>query len=79
MKTYFVIYENPSEFTSSQPVRIAESLEEAESHIMEYSDWYCPKGTCQIREVDEQFRVIEKRTYHDGKLVEVKREKYGRR
>ena len=68
---YYIIYENPSEYTSPQPRYIAETLEEAESHIMEYCDWYCPRGTCEIRLVDKHFKPIETRYYRAGKLLEI--------
>ncbi len=70
MKTYYLIRESNNEYTSSYR-RICTSLEEAESHVMEYEDWYCPRGTCSIYKVDEQFNVLERRHYREGKLYEV--------
>jgi len=72
-KKYYVIYENPSEYTSPRPVYIAEKLQEAEDHLMEYADWYCPRGTCQIRVVDKKFKALETRYYDEGKLREVRK------
>lgn len=70
MKTYYLIKTSYSEYNSGYE-RICETLEEAESHIMEYEDWYCPRGTCTIEKVDEQFNVLERRRYWEGKLDEV--------
>ena len=70
MKTYYLIRESNDGYTVSYR-RICTSLEEAESHIMEYVDWYCPRGTCSIDKVDEQFNVLERRHYREGKLNEV--------
>lgn len=47
---------------------IATSLKEAESHIMEFADWYGNKGDCTIHVVDEHFKVLERREYEGGKL-----------
>jgi len=69
MKTYYLIETSYSEYGSDYN-RICETLEEAESHIMEYADWYCNKGTCTIIKVDETFRVLERREYWEGKLRE---------
>jgi len=71
MRTYYIIKENPSEFTSPVPVYIGETLEEAEAHIMGYSDWYCSCGTCRIDVCDEYLTVSERRYYRDGQLDKV--------
>ena len=73
MRTYYVIMENPSEYTSPRPVYIGETLEEAESHLMEYSDWYCPRGTCRIDVCNEYLKVKEYRYYREGKLLETRK------
>lgn len=70
MKTYYLIKESYNEY-SSDYVRICETLEEAESHVMEYCDWYCPQGTCAIVKVNETFEVLETRRYWAGNLREV--------
>jgi len=67
MNYFYVIYENPSEFTSPVPRYIAETLQEAENHIMDYADWYCPQGTCQIRKVDKHMKVAQVYEYYNGR------------
>lgn len=67
-KIYYVIQVSENEFINSYK-RICETLQEAESHVMEYTDWYCPRGTCHILKVDEEFNVLERRWYKEGKYV----------
>ena len=67
---YYVIYENPSEYTTARPVYLSKTLEDAEAYVMDYADWYCPKGTCEIRCVDQWFRTLATYSYREGKLVE---------
>ena len=71
-KKYYVIYEIPNEYSSATPRYIAETLQEAEDHIMEYSNWYCPRGTCEIRTVDKKFKTLETRYYSEGVLKEIR-------
>lgn len=70
MKTYYLIKTSYSEYGSDYN-RICETLEEAESHLMEYADWYCSRGTCTIVKVDEELNTLETRYYREGKLYEV--------
>ena len=65
---YYVIYVIPSEYSGYEPKYISSTLEDAENHIMDYSNWYCLKGTCQIRKVDSCLKTLEIREYHNGKL-----------
>lgn len=67
---YYVIKEAPNE-NYSDFVRICQTLEEAESHIMEYADAYCGKGSCTIQKITDTFKVLEERTYRDGNLIYV--------
>lgn len=52
---------------------IATSLEEAESHLMEFANFYCNPGDCRIDVVDERFHVIDTREYRGGKLMRKRR------
>ena len=65
---YYVIYVIPSEYSGYEPKYISSTLEDAENHIMDFSNWYCPKGTCQIRKVDSCLKTLEIREYNNGKL-----------
>jgi hypothetical protein len=69
MKEYYVIYEIPNEYQSGRPVYIAETLEEAEEHIMEFANWYCPQGTCTIKKVNKHFMPIDEYEYDEGVRV----------
>lgn len=70
-KRYYVIYETRSECAPPSPAYIADTLEEAEGRVSEYADWYCPRGTCRIKEVDGGLNAYETRYYESGELTEV--------
>ena len=74
MKHYFLIYTTYNEYRGGY-VYIAESLKEAESHIMEFSDWYCANGTATIVEVDCYMHKINEYEYDKGKKVRTRRNK----
>ena len=68
MKHYFLIETTWDEWHKGFEY-IAETLEEAEAHVMEYSDWYCMPGTCTIVEVDSKMKRIKEYRYREGKFV----------
>lgn len=74
MKHYFLIETTFTEQHSGY-VYVAESLKEAESHIMEFSDWYCANGTATIIEVDCYMHIINEYRYNEGKKVRTRRNK----
>jgi len=53
----------------SRDVYIATSYEEAKSKIMDYADWYCGYGTCQIRRINSHFNTLETWRFRKGELV----------
>lgn len=69
MKYYYLIKTSDNEYNSSYKY-IANTLEEAEKHIMEYSDWYCSRGTCVIVQVDNMMHCIKEYNYQDGKYYD---------
>ena len=63
---YYVIYVKASgvKQVRPQPRYIGLSLEDAESHLMEYSNVKAKeRGTCEIRIVNENFQYIQRRYY----------------
>lgn len=68
MKHYFLIKTTVNEWNTCYEY-IADTLEEAEAHIMEFDDWYCMPGTCTIVEVDSRMRKIKEYKYEEGVLV----------
>ncbi len=68
MKHYFLIETTTDEWHKGFEY-IADTLEEAEAHIMEYDDWYCMPGTCTIVEVDSKMKRINEYRYKEGVLV----------
>ena len=69
MKHLYVIYVNPGEYTRAEPAYIAESLEEAKAKVMNYADWYCQQGTCEVRKVTKGLDVIARYRFDGGTLV----------
>ena len=69
MKKYYLIETTDNERSSSYK-EICETLEEAESKVMNYADWYCANGCCTIYKVDSKFNKIESYKFDLGKLVE---------
>lgn len=69
MKYYYLIETTDSERSSSYK-EICETLEEAESKVMNYADWYCNKGCCRIVKVDSMFNRCEYYKFWKGKLGE---------
>ena len=68
MKHYFLIETTVNEWHTSYEY-IADTLEEAKAHIMEFNDWYCRRGTCTIIEVDNRMHKIKEYRYKEGVLV----------
>ena len=66
MKYYYLIETTNNECSSSYK-EICETLEEAESKVMNHADWYCPKGCCIIVKVDNEFNRIESYKFWEGK------------
>lgn len=71
----YAIYELPGQgaYGGDAILRyVADSLEEAEAHVMEFADWGSPKGTCHMRKVDKRMNVYGWRWYDEGEAVEGK-------
>jgi hypothetical protein len=69
MKYYYLIETTDNERGSSYK-EICETLEEAESKVMNYADWYCSNGTCRIVAVNNKMCRVESLMYSKGELVE---------
>ena len=69
MKFYYLIETTDGERGSSYK-EICETLEEAESKVMSYADWYCSNGCCRIVKVDSKFNRREYYKFWKGKLDE---------
>ena len=67
MKYYYLILTTDNEWNSSYK-EICETYEEAESKVMNYSDWYCAKGCCKIVKTDSKFNTIESYKFWKGEL-----------
>ena len=70
MKRFYLIETTDNEYRSSYK-RICRSLEEAIQEVPNFADWWSPKGTCTICEVDEKFTVYKTYKYVEGKQKEV--------
>ena len=68
-KYYWLINISFSERTAGD-VYIADTLEDAEAHRMDYCSWYCHPGDVTLRKVDQQFNEVERIDYFQGKVVE---------
>lgn len=67
---YYIINCTVSEY-ESQHERICKTYSEALSHIFEYSDWYCSRGTCKIIRITETFDISRTWRFVECELVEV--------
>ena len=65
MKNYYIIYVETGEYESIA-TRICESFDEAKSHIMEYEGWWSDKGTCCIKEINENCRCLQTWLFKNG-------------
>ena len=74
LKEVYSIYTTDTEYSGSNKALYG-TLEEAQSHIMEFCNFYCGPGSCEIRKWefgnDHEFpqNYSEAWRYHDGKLV----------
>ena len=68
MKKYYLIETTDNERSSSYKY-ITDSFEEAEQQVNNFADWWCNNGTCTLITVNQSMRLIERRTYRDGKLA----------
>ena len=70
MKTYFLVYTNDDERSSSIKY-IAETKEQAEEYLFaDYSGWYMPKGSGTIEEVDYCMNTLKRWGYHECECTE---------
>lgn len=69
MKKYYLIETTDNEYSSSYK-EICETLEEAQSKVMNYANWWCSNGTCRIVAVNNKMRRVEGLSYSKGELVE---------
>ena len=67
IKHYFLI-ETAFSAHSSGYVKICESYEEAVEQVPNYASWYCNKGTCDVVEVDSNFKKINRWSFLNGEL-----------
>ena len=56
--------------SSAGDVYIADTLEDAEAHRMDYCSWYCNPGDVTLRKVDQKFNEVERIDYFKGKVIE---------
>lgn len=70
MKKYYLIEVTINEY-NTEYVCINDTLEEAKSKIMDYANWYCDKGCCDIVEVDERFNKLRSYQYWKGELYSI--------
>lgn len=71
MKHYYLIRTSNNEWSSSYK-KICETFEEAQREVPNFADWYCPAGTCDVHEVDENFVTYKVYRFREGSLIEVK-------
>ena len=71
MKYFWVIETIDNEYSSSYKY-ITDSREDAEAHRMDYCGWYCERGDCHIKKIDQKFRVVEDIDYWHGNIWEHK-------
>lgn len=65
---FYTIWTTNDEYYGSDKF-ISVNKKDCEDRIMEFSDWYCPNGTCRIRELDENFHEVSCWKYYNGKLI----------
>ena len=70
MKFYWVIKTTVNEYSTVNR-QIFETYEEAVKEVMNYTDWYCDKGTCSIEKIDNYFREYETYRFYKGELIRV--------
>ena len=71
MKHYFLIRTSDNEWNSSYK-KICDTFEDAKKEVLNFADWYCSAGTCEIREVDDNFITYKVYKFRDGNQVGVK-------
>ena len=71
MKHYFLIRTSDNEWNSSYK-KICDTFEDAKKEVPNFADWYCSAGTCEIREVDENFVTYKVYKFRDGYQTGVK-------
>ena len=65
MKRYYLIRVADSDRSSSYK-KICETLEEAKKEVPNYADWWSPKGSCDIHEVDENFTTYKVYSFYNN-------------
>lgn len=68
MKHYFLIRVSINEYNSAYK-KICETYEEAVSQVNNFADWFCDYGTCDIEEVDSDFKTIKTYVFWKGELI----------
>ena len=66
-KVFYLIETSDNEWNGS-PKYITDNKEDAFAHVNDYADWYCSKGCCDVREVDNYFKTIKRYKFWQGKL-----------
>jgi hypothetical protein len=69
MKHYWTIYTVDNERSSSYKY-ITDTLEDAQAHRMDFCGWYCEQGDCELRKIDQNFKVQEVIDYWHGEVWE---------
>ena len=69
MKDFWVIETIDNERSSSYKY-ITDTLEDAEAHRMDFCGWYCERGDCQIKRIDQKFHEVEVLDYWHNELWE---------
>lgn len=71
MKHYFLVRTSDSTYSGSYKF-IAETFEEAENFLKNNElDWYAPKGTGSIFEVNQYMKELKRWYYFDGNCSEI--------
>jgi hypothetical protein len=71
IKRYYLIRTSNNEWDSSYK-KICDTLEEAKKEVPNFSDWYCPPGTCSIHEVDENFTTYKVYSFYNNQPAGIK-------
>ncbi len=71
MKRYYLISTANNERDSSYK-KICETLEEAKKEVPNYADWWSPKGSCSIYEVDENFTIYKIYNFYNNQPTGMK-------
>lgn len=70
MLDYYWVIETVDNERSSSYKYITDTLENAQAHRMDFCGWYCQRGDCVIKRIDQKFHEVEFLVYCHGELWE---------